>query len=583
MSRPLLAGSGPVTFSTCQDLARSPEWIADVNGYYRDLGVDPRASRAQIARAYFERGRDDARLTFVVTQLLDPAVRQAYDRTALGHVFLDAEVLAHLRHRLAARVSQGGGSLATEAEGLSVTQAFLGVIDKRPYSHQDAHSEAVWPWSYYLWDTDQVDIHLLRHWQDVVVVALAGIGMRGRVAIGLMGGSHCEVEVVQVEDHPVIFVHEQYLSSTDALAQRVVSQIQFDDPITPEEDRRMSKAPAFRRGTDEAKEASKGVSFARTHYFSLDGNPSSPNNRAIIRFLTDYTDLIVVNQHNNIPTKAQPKDYDGQNWPSRMSAVCRNDEAFAGMYDDCFICDHIVDGKKIKRPGARSWALAVLREEVLEDGVVVGLRDQIREVAEVDADGKATGEVRLEKAIVVVNMGYKNFFAAVEGFGKHYKTLLDRDYQITRSGEDTDTTYAVVPLDRIPVDDDGNFYDLRKPEFMDRYKPAQTLEEIVIERSSDDFYARFFDTRVEAPAREGATSGKATKTKAKGKKADAPARQEQEASSERLAALRDRVVDYGRAVPAQDGEADESDDEVEEKPALKAKAKKKNAIRNFDN
>jgi len=570
-SKPRLVGSGPATFSTCRDLVRSPEWVADVNGYYRDLGVDPSATRGQIARAYRARGLNDAHLTFVVKQLLDPAIRQAYDRTPLGHVFLDEEVLDRVKKGLLAQVSEAPDTVSG-IEWVEMTLDLLRVVDDGSWSEQDAPRTAGWPWSHYLWDTDQSAAGLLRSWQHSLVRTLSGAGERRQIAVGLMGGAHSEFEVVTVGGRTVFFIHEQSVSSTDALAQRAVSPTTRSSRGAPE---MPASAPSFRKGAEEAREASKGAAFPKSHYFSLDGNPHSPNNSAILRFLTDKDDLIVVDQHNNIPTKGEPKDFEGS-WPKAMSAVCRKDRAFEGMYDDCFICDHIVDGKKIKRPSGRSWALAVLREEVKEDGKIVGYRDATREVAELDDKGKPTGETHMEKAIVIVNMGYKNFFGILDGFGAHYGTLLDRDYKIRRQGTETDTTYQIVPLDPIEVDDDGTIFDLRDPQFMARYD-APDLVDLVAEKASDDFYARFFDTRVQAPSSKSSDSTP-----------DAPERPSTEASSERMTALAQRVKGFGPNAAEAPSEAakeeapEETPAEAEEKAPEKPVAKKRSGMRQFD-
>lgn len=318
--------------------------------------------------------------------------------------------------------------------------------------------------------------------------------------------------------------------------------------------------PDFRKGADASADASKGGgNFPKTHYFGLSDAES-----AIVRFLTDKDDWPVVDQHMNVPTKNQPKDWpDGANWPAKMGAVCRADKALKPVYaNGCYICDNLIDGKAVKKPSGRTWALACLREEVFGDGTlemggqemkgkVVGICDQVREVAILDKDGKPTGDSTKEKAVVVVNMGYKNFFSALHGFAGHYGTVLDRDYLIKRKGTDETTTYAIIPLDPIdigqapanpPNPQFPNRYDLRAPEFAERYKTDIDLVDLLLDRSSDEFYARFFDKRVESPPlkkKEGDTSVTVVPEKA-----------DNEPSGDRMAALASRVTDYGAAAPA---------------------------------
>lgn len=254
----------------------------------------------------------------------------------------------------------------------------------------------------------------------------------------------------------------------------------------------------FKTGAAAAKDAASskgGAAFAKTHYFSL-----SDGEEAIVRFVTDADSWITVDQHTFVPTKSQPSDYEG-NWPRGMGAVCRRTKLADGktLYNDCYICDHIAksDGSP-QKPSSRTWAVGVLREEVRDDsGAVIGFADQTREVAEVK-DGKPTGEKRQEKASIIMNMGYRNFFGALQGFAGRYGTILDRDYYIRRQGDGLQTVYHIIPADPIdvPSPDDASStlrFDLRDARFMARYeKDAPDLEDIVMDKASDKFYERFF-------------------------------------------------------------------------------------------
>lgn len=288
----------------------------------------------------------------------------------------------------------------------------------------------------------------------------------------------------------------------------------------------------FRTGADAAQEASKGGTFAKTHYLSLKDGET-----VLVRFLTDKDNWIVVDQHSMVPTKGKPSDWAKDTpWPEKMGAVCRRDPGVKEMTGgDCFICDHLIGtgNPPVKKPTPRVWALAVLREEVMENGTVVGVKDQTREVVVTDKDGKVTDQKREEKAVVVVNMGFKNFFSVLQGFGSHYGTTVDRDYFIKRVGSEMDTQYQIIPSLPITLQD-GTVFDLRNPKFADRYPLTQTLEQIVVERASDDFFARFFDTRVQAPASR--VSGEHPVPPQ-----DAPEAQGSELSRDELAALVERV------------------------------------------
>lgn len=252
-------------------------------------------------------------------------------------------------------------------------------------------------------------------------------------------------------------------------------------------------SPDFRRGSDVIEASKSGTAFAKTNFFSLKDGES-----AVLRFLTDWDDIIVVNQHSMVPTKTAPADFTG-NWPQAVTSVCRRDPAFKSFgYADCYVCDHISIKGKPARPQARQWALAVLRESVKENGVVVGFRDAVRRVAEIK-DGKPTGNEVEEKAIVVVNMAYNNFFNSLDGFCSVYHTIVDRDYTIRRTGSGLDTVYHIIPMD-VSILPDGRRFDLRDPELMARYEPLPDLGKIVTDRSADDYYARFIDTRMANPS-----------------------------------------------------------------------------------
>lgn len=320
----------------------------------------------------------------------------------------------------------------------------------------------------------------------------------------------------------------------------------------------MPDFPEFREGSEAAQAASKGVQFAKIEFFGIEKDGGT----AILRFLHDYvthrnadgspmyphlahpsqpgsTAWIVVNQHSYVPTRSAPEGYKG-NWPSMMGAVCRKDKAFGGAFPDCYICDFMTksDGKKFSDTG-RTWALAVMREEVKENGVIVGYRDMTREIAKVDAEGKPTGEKTIEKRIVVVNMGWKNFFSTLESIGKvKGTTILDKDFHIVRKGTSTETDYGIVDLDPITMSD-GTRFDLRNPAHYERYANEIDIPKLITERAADEFYVRFFDVRQSnAIATKDDNSGGAPAEQQGKPETDAVA------DDERMRAIADRVTKY---------------------------------------
>lgn len=303
--------------------------------------------------------------------------------------------------------------------------------------------------------------------------------------------------------------------------------------------------PAFRRGGDEAQEEAKrqqGARFSRTNFLSIEDGE-----QAVLRYLTEKPDWIYVDQHASVPTKPKPADYDGK-WPESMPAVCRHDKAFASMYEDCYICDQMKDvtnqwGRPVSGKGIRIWALAVLREEVIGSpettddpemyGKRLGFRDKTREVAEVDDEGKPTDKTKEERALVVVNMAPSNYFNGLSATGSVYGTVRDRDYFVKRSGKGNDTAYTHIPLDKTESLQPGT-------EKWQRYEEAiaeQKLDlvQIVADRASDEYYARFFDRTKTAPASGSKSANAAAQPAAP---AQAPA---SDVDEDRLAAMRERV------------------------------------------
>lgn len=312
--------------------------------------------------------------------------------------------------------------------------------------------------------------------------------------------------------------------------------------------------PAFRRGGEEAAKASKssGARFARTNFLSIEDD-----GLVFLRYITDDPDWIFVNQHQGVPTKNKPADYEG-NWPESMPAVCRHDPAFKDIHDDCYVCDNDIKNKwgRPNKATPRVWALACLREEVvatadmvgqdLPDGSKVtdamvgrriGFRDATREVVVTDAEGKPTDETKQERAIVVVNMAPNNYFNALDSTYLTYKqiygdeaTICDRDFAVKKTGKEKEVEYTHTPLDVTPNLKPGT-------ESWKRYLTAIEEQKIdlaalVADRASDDYYARFFDPS-KTVASKGSTSSATTP--------EVPAESAGEPDADRLAAMRERV------------------------------------------
>lgn len=211
--RPSLYGTGPVEISTCRALSVVPAYIWDVNGYYRELGVSPYATRSQIGRAYMEAdGQSSDRLTFVFKQLLDKQVRHDYDRCALGERFMDPwiqrEIYLQMKKAAMARADEEvrAGRVRDEREYSFIVDSVMDwlidgwekggetlpdVLDGDLPGDQDgtapAKAQPVFPFSYYLWKTSPPEDveHRLAEWLRLLLQAFGEQGITTRVSVGL--------------------------------------------------------------------------------------------------------------------------------------------------------------------------------------------------------------------------------------------------------------------------------------------------------------------------------------------------------------------------------------------------------------
>lgn len=325
----------------------------------------------------------------------------------------------------------------------------------------------------------------------------------------------------------------------------------------------MSNVPAFTRGGDAAEHQSKTASsYDRVPFLSMKDGES-----VIVRFLTDEKDWISVHQFGFLPTKPAPADWTGK-WPSKMPAVSRQsrndsgDLVFPWLAEDDFISQFMRDEKgQPYKASSRTWAFVCVREEVREGGRLLGYRDKMREHS-YEKDGVTITEK--VKDIQVANYGWKNFFSIFKGQSDYFGTVLDRDYRITRKGSGAnDTSYLVIALDPVSLDDatcdrlgvpHGSHYDLQIPQIAALYKPTTELGDLIMERCSDEYYGRFFDTRVTAPARPNSASAQTAP-------AEQQARQETDVQQSTLDALTSRVLGY--AAPAQGAAAPQDAPAVE--------------------
>jgi hypothetical protein len=213
----LREGTGPDDATSTQVLARYPEIIWDVCGYYRRLGFDwrefRRARAKQIRMRYLalDPRQEDEPLFYAATQLLDPLIRRAYDAQPLGGLFLgDRDVrvrLEELAAREASRLTAEARRWDPDGTDEPVRQEDIlrGWGMNKDASPEDARErlaasalgatlEGSWEraWSYYVLaepgERAEAPEGLLEAWQQLVCAALSEAGATVRFAVGYRPG-----------------------------------------------------------------------------------------------------------------------------------------------------------------------------------------------------------------------------------------------------------------------------------------------------------------------------------------------------------------------------------------------------------
>lgn len=217
---PVRLGWGPARWSTSMALVPVTRVCHDVNGYYRELGVDWRATRKELMQAYMAKdGQSSVRLTYVFKQLLDPLIREAYDKSPKGEPFLDDYTQDDLKRRAhveAARRSNLGQTVTPDEVLDEMGYVSLddeeGVDTVRANRQDSSQSKARqgWRYSYYAWQTREFvqNESRLQEWQELLSQASGLVGSTAEIAIGVtsvLGLSDPPFMIEVVGGNPVIF------------------------------------------------------------------------------------------------------------------------------------------------------------------------------------------------------------------------------------------------------------------------------------------------------------------------------------------------------------------------------------------
>jgi hypothetical protein len=217
---PVRLGRGPLSWSTSTALVHVGRICHDVNGYYRDLGVEWTATRRELAEAYMAKGgMGSVRLTYVFKQLLNSKTREAYDRTPKGETFPDDYTDEQLRLERKARKAAARRRIQGEAVSVEDVLDEMGytvltddeVDSVSPIGKDQSNRRAEpWEYSYYAWKTSSYlpDVSRLQRWQELLSTAATRYGERPEMIIGTTALSDQPFMLENVNGSPVVFFSE---------------------------------------------------------------------------------------------------------------------------------------------------------------------------------------------------------------------------------------------------------------------------------------------------------------------------------------------------------------------------------------
>jgi hypothetical protein len=250
--------------------------------------------------------------------------------------------------------------------------------------------------------------------------------------------------------------------------------------------------PLRSRGAEAAEKANaaSGNRFGKHEFFKL-----QEGGTIVLRFLTHHESWPSGQVHMGIPTKPAPTKTQ-KNWPQSMPAVCQNDKAnffdpdtkeWDDGYGACWIdanCKGKKDqyGKDMAKTSLRCWAAALVIEEA-DDGSGKKVSRPAR---------NAAGGLR----ILLVNQSWFGFFSQLNGIAQANGSVTDRDMwiKLNPKGNAAYAQYSIIPRDADPERLPGTetwagWMTALEEEKLD----LPELEALVLNQSSPDYYARFFD------------------------------------------------------------------------------------------
>jgi hypothetical protein len=291
---------------------------------------------------------------------------------------------------------------------------------------------------------------------------------------------------------------------------------------------------------------------------------------AIVRPLMDSKDWFRARTHKFVNvTKPKPEGYEGK-WPEMMTGTCRKEPLFKKLYPGgCPLCASPLRNKfdKTMEESAQElrYTLAVEREEVTGDGSPEmggpelegkkGWQDKMIKVPVFDDKGEPIkDQFELHPSIVIISGTMFQMFAALKALGEAYDgTLKDRDYRVKRvpnpnpsSKGDIFVWIPLTPIDAIKPGTDH--WDTYLAAIKAWTPTGLNLARIIVEKSSEEFYDRFFTTDgvyvVPQQARPRTGGFSVASTPSVSTPSEAP-------DADKLAAMRARVLSQQPAAAAQ--------------------------------
>lgn len=181
---PFIGQPGQMTSSSSLTIELSRRFIYDVNGYYRELGVSPHCSKAELRQAYQESAQDD-RLTYIAKILLDHETRIQYDLLKIGQLWFDPWLSARVREEMLDEVQ--GQDIAEEGE-TTVRQDLLEREDHPVSLSPEPEQWRPSAWGHYTWHIGPRP-WLMSRWRLMLSLAAQDLGVvLPDLMVGVMRG-----------------------------------------------------------------------------------------------------------------------------------------------------------------------------------------------------------------------------------------------------------------------------------------------------------------------------------------------------------------------------------------------------------